>query len=91
MRNLIWRLEAADQLDAIVGYIADRSPIAAYDLEARIKQSVQRLCETPHIGRPGRVVGTRELIVHPNYVVIYALDEQAITLLRVLHARQQYP
>jgi toxin ParE1/3/4 len=78
-------------LDAIVGYIADRSPIAAYELEARVKQVAERLCESPFIGRPGRMAGTREMIVHPNYIVIYTVSESSLTVLRVLHARQNYP
>ncbi len=91
MRTLIWRLSAADQLHSIIGYIAERSPIAAYELESRIKLVAERLCESPFIGRPGRLHGTREMIVHPNYIVIYSVSETLVTVLRVLHARQQYP
>ncbi|MGL5839809.1 MAG: type II toxin-antitoxin system RelE/ParE family toxin [Sphingorhabdus sp.] len=91
MRTLIWRLSAADQLDDIIGYIADRSPIASYELEARVKLAAERLCESPFIGRPGRLAGTREMIVHPNYIMIYTVSETFVTVLRVLHARQQYP
>ena len=41
--------------------------------------------------RTGRVTGTREAIVHPNYLLIYRVDEDAVVITAVLHARQQYP
>jgi plasmid stabilization system protein ParE len=41
--------------------------------------------------RPGRVVGTREMVVRPNYLVIYTESARAVTILRVLHAAQQWP
>ena len=41
--------------------------------------------------RVGRVDGTREMVVRPNYIVIYADDPSSIVVLRVLHAAQQWP
>ena len=41
--------------------------------------------------RPGRIAGTREAIVHPNYLLIYNIERDAIVITAVLHARQQYP
>ena len=41
--------------------------------------------------RAGRVSGTREMVVRSNYVVIYTEDTRAVTILRVLHAAQQWP
>lgn len=31
------------------------------------------------------------MVVRPNYVVIYVEDHRAVTILRVLHAAQQWP
>ena len=50
-----------------------------------------KLTEHPKLYRPGRVVGTREMVVRRNYVVVYAEDARAVTILRVLHASQQWP
>lgn len=40
--------------------------------------------------RPGRIPGTREAVVHPNYILIYRVAE-IIEALAVFHARQPYP
>ena len=45
----------------------------------------------PELGRRGRVARTRELVVHPNYIVIYAVRRHTIDVIRFLHARQHYP
>jgi toxin ParE1/3/4 len=41
--------------------------------------------------RAGRVAGTREALVTPNYLVIYRVTANAIEILAVKHTRQQYP
>ncbi len=50
-----------------------------------------RLPDHPQLYRAGRVAGTREMIVHRNYLVIYAEDKDVISILRVLHGAQQWP
>lgn len=91
MLNLIWRTSAAYQLDAIGDFISLRNGPAAERLVQTIHAGVERIRQFPQSGRPGRVLGTRELIAHPNYIVIYRVTEDAIIVLRVLHARQRYP
>ena len=50
-----------------------------------------RIEANPHLYRPGRVPGTREAVVHPNYVMVYRIESETITILRVLHAAQRWP
>ncbi|MEJ2042408.1 MAG: type II toxin-antitoxin system RelE/ParE family toxin [Reinekea sp.] len=45
----------------------------------------------PKMRRPGRIEGTRELVVWANYIVVYEVDAFTIRILRVLHAEQQWP
>ncbi|XXQ68619.1 type II toxin-antitoxin system RelE/ParE family toxin [Neisseriaceae bacterium B1] len=46
----------------------------------------------PMLGRIGRVMkGTRELVVHPNYLIIYRVLPETVEIVGVLHARRQYP
>lgn len=76
---------------AIVDYISDDNPNAALALMEEIQSKVAQLPAHPKRCRPGRVEGTRELVVRPNYIVIYAETAAAVTVLRVLHAAQMWP
>jgi toxin ParE1/3/4 len=86
-----WREAARADLLAIVDYISDDNPEAAPQLKDDIEAKVGKLAEHPKLYRLGRVVGTREMVVRRNYVVVYAEDARAVTILRVLHAAQQWP
>lgn len=91
MPVLEWREAARADLLAIVDYISDDNPDAAQRLKDEIEAKAAKLPEHPKLYRPGRVVGTREMIVRPNYLVIYTENARAVTILRVLHAAQQWP
>lgn len=91
MRVLEWRQDARADLLAIVDYISDDNPNAAQRLKDEIETKVAKLVERPKLYRVGRIAGTREMVVRPNYLVIYAENEQAVTILRVLHAARQWP
>ena len=91
MRKLVWRPSADDQLDLLLRYIAERDERAADRLEQRITEALDVAKNMPFIARPGRVAGTREMVVHPNYILVYEFDDSILRVLRVLHARQQYP
>jgi len=88
---LEWRHAARLDLLAIVDYISDDSPDAAQQLKDDIEDKASALPKHPKLYRPGRVSGTREMVVRSNYIVVYAEDSRAVTILRVLHAAQQWP
>jgi toxin ParE1/3/4 len=88
---LEWRQTARTDLLAIVDYISDDSPDAAQHLKDEIEAKTAKLPEHPKLYRAGRVPGTREMTVRSNYVLIYTEDVYAVTILRVLHAAQQWP
>ena len=91
MRTLRWEAEARRQYRDSLTYIAAQNPVAAAKLATEITRKLELLAQFPDFGRKGRVARTRELVVHPNYVVIYVVRKNTIDLIRVLHARQQYP
>jgi toxin ParE1/3/4 len=88
---LEWRQAAREDLLAIVDYISDDNPAAAQALKDEIEAKVSRLLDHPKLYRSGRVPGTREMVVHRKYVVIYNQDKTTISILRVLHGAQQWP
>ena len=88
---LEWRETARSDLLSIVDYISDDNPDAARRLKDEIEAKISKLPEHPKLYRRGRVAGTREMVVRANYVAVYAEDARAVTILRVLHAAQQWP
>jgi len=58
----------------------------------RIRAVVQRLATTPALGRPGRVAGTRELVVPGTpYIVPYRITGDIVQIITVLHSAQRWP
>ena len=79
-------------LDAEAEYIARDSPAAAGRLVKEIHRAAENLARFPSMGRPGRVVGTRELVVLGTpYIVPYRVRNQAIEILRVFHTARKWP
>ena len=75
-----------------IDYIAEHNPAAAARLEQRIIDATDQLVEHPHLGRAGRVPGTRELVVaRTPYIVVYEIDRDVVRILRVLHTAQRWP
>lgn len=85
-----WTPNAIEDLEAISDYIAEHNPIAAYNLEDHILKCAESLSEHPYKGVSGRIVGTREMLVHPNYWLIYEVSDM-IKIKGVLHTRKSYP
>ena len=91
MVKIEWAAPAVADLTAIVDYIADDNPDAALALRDQIQTRVSGLGTQPAMGRKGRVTGTRELVVRPNYIVVYAATPETVRVLRLLHAAQMWP
>jgi len=91
MLPIVWRGRARESLVGIVRHIAEHNPSAARRIKTLIEQSVLPTAEHPYLFRPGRVPGTREVVAHPNYIVVYRVAANRIEVVHVLHARQQYP
>jgi toxin ParE1/3/4 len=90
--NVEWLPEAEKSLAAQLDWIADRDPWAAIDIGDAILAAVDRLADYPAIARPGRVAGTRDLVVVGTpYTVVYRIERAAIVILRVLHGAQRWP
>ena len=89
--KLVWTRLAHSDRGAIRTYIAQDNPAAALALDTHLSRTVRHLATHPDLGRPGRVVGTRELVVHANYIAVYDVVRDTVRILRVLHAARQWP
>ena len=89
--RLFWTPEALDDRRAIYDYIEADNPRAALTLDELFSEQVRHLIDHPGLGRIGRITGTRELVVHTNYIFIYDTTIELVRILRVLHAARQWP
>lgn len=87
-----WLKTALSNLDAIAEYIAQENPQAAKQVVSAIFEQVGALSHQPALGRPGRVVGTRELVItNTHYLVPYRIKNNRVEILRVFHTSRNLP
>jgi len=89
--NLVWRESARQDVKAAIHYIAEHDAAAADRMLSAIEAFAEQLPDHPYMCRPGRIAGTREAVVHPNYILIYRVTAEAVEIVKLVHARQQYP
>ncbi|MGO4727863.1 MULTISPECIES: type II toxin-antitoxin system RelE/ParE family toxin [unclassified Inquilinus] len=87
-----WLPAAEANRDSQLTYIGERNPWAAIDMGDAIEAAILRLAQHPHMGRPGRIRGTRELVVDGTpYVITYRVEPDIVVILRLLHGAQAWP
>lgn len=91
MMRLFWTPEAVQDRDETYDYIEADNPLAALSLDALFSDRDKHLIDHAGLGRPGRIPGTRELVMHRNYILIYDVADDAIRVLRVVHVARQWP
>jgi len=90
--NISWSPEARTDLREMVLYLTDKNPYAAKALYERIETAATELIENPYIGRPGRVPGTRELVItNTSYILPYQIRQNRLEILRVYHGARKWP
>lgn len=87
-----WTRRAIVHLGKLRDFIARDKPSAAEDVVQRILRSVELLATQPEMGRAGRLLGTRELVVPGTpFVIPYCVRNGELILLAVFHGRQRWP
>ena len=87
-----WTTDAADDLERICDYIAQSRPDSARRVAQSVIERIDTLETFPHLGRPGRVHGTREIAFPPlPFLAVYEVEEEQIVVLRILHGAQRWP
>ena len=90
--RIVWLPLALDDLEHLRAYIAADAPEAAGAVADRLLGAVETLARFPERGRPGRVAGTRELVVpRTPFIVAYRLGNGTVEVLRVVHGARRWP
>lgn len=91
--KLAWAPQAIEDLASLRAYIAENNPAAAQRVAMDILRAIREgIVRHPDIGRPGRVPGTRELVIpHTPFIVPYCVRANTIVILGVYHGARQWP
>jgi len=87
-----WTKGAIKNLDEVESYIARDKPGAAVETVLKVIDAVGLLADNPSLGRPGRVAGTRELVIHGTpFIAPYRVRKNVVEVLRVFHRSRKWP
>ena len=87
--KVVWSPLAIEQVGSMVEHIGRDDPAAAESICSRIHERVEQLESFPELGPPGRLEGTRQLMVTgTKYVVVYEVTSDAVVVLDVWHVAQ---
>ncbi|OFW30662.1 MAG: toxin Y4kP [Acidobacteria bacterium RIFCSPLOWO2_02_FULL_65_29] len=90
--TVVWSPRAIGHLADLRAYLARANPGGAARTSTTLLAAVDRLTALPNLGRPGRVVGTRELVVPGTpYVIPYRVRSERLEIIAVFHSRQRWP
>ncbi len=90
--RLEWTQPAFEDIQEAGRYIALDDPQAAKRIAERVREAVEYLVDQPNIGRPGRVQGTRELVISGTpFIAVYWVRGDVVQILRLLHHAKQWP
>jgi addiction module RelE/StbE family toxin len=89
--QLVWRPLALADRASIMDHISQDNPAAAIVLDESFESKAEYARHRPTLYKKGRVPGTREIVVLPNYIMVYRIKPGALEIVRILHARQRWP
>lgn len=90
--KVVWSRRAVQHLVALRAYIAKESEQNAAVVAKRILEVIDVLQTQPEMGRPGRILGTRELVIPDTpFIIPYRLRNGRLELIAVFHGRQKWP
>ena len=91
--KVLWAQEALNDRTAIWDYLAERNLLAAAELDSLFSEAAARLAEYPLMGVSGKIIGTRELLPHEHYRLVYEVDEEAgiVRIMTLIHTARCWP
>ncbi|WP_159567494.1 type II toxin-antitoxin system RelE/ParE family toxin [Budvicia diplopodorum] len=89
--KVIWADNARQDREEIWNHISSHSPKAAVKLDELFSSFADKLTEYPLLGAKGKISGTRELILHENYRLVYEVDMGVVYILALVHTARKWP
>lgn len=89
--KVFWTPEAQQDREEIWNFILLDNPRAAIQIDELLSNAASRLSEHPLLGKPGKITGTRELIPHDSYRVVYEIEADTVWILAVVHTARLWP
>ena len=84
--------KALKNLDDEIFFLSKENPEKAKQVLKKIEEHIQLLKKNPSLGREGRIVGTRELVVaKTKYIIPYRVKNLRIEILRIFHTSRRLP
>lgn len=88
---VVWTPEAEQDRVDIWDYIAADNPGAAARMDTLFGDAAATLADHPQLGKPGQVSGTRELVPHDSYRLVYEIDGETVWVLALVHTARLWP
>lgn len=89
--KVIWTVTAEQDRADVVDYIASDNPSAAARMDDLFSVAAAKLSDFPQLGTIGRVAGTRELIPHESYRLVYTIERDEVWILALVHTARRWP
>ena len=89
--NIRWSGRATRDRSTIFTYLAANNPKAAVKIDDLFAKTAGALAKFPLTGTPGKIPGTRELVPHESYRLVYEVDGDAVWILAIVHTARQWP
>jgi toxin ParE1/3/4 len=89
--KVFWTPQAEQDRTDIWLHIAADNLRAAVRMDELFSDAAARLADHPKLGRPGKISGTRELVVHESYRLVYEIEGEVVWVLTLVHTARQWP
>lgn len=89
--RVFWTSSAEQDRTDIIDFIGQDNPPAAVWMDELFATAAGRLAEHPLLGRAGRIPGTRELMPHESYRLVYEVHSDAVWILALVHTARMWP
>ncbi|RWM05822.1 MAG: type II toxin-antitoxin system RelE/ParE family toxin [Mesorhizobium sp.] len=89
--RVVWTPEAEQDRADIWDYIAADNAAAAARMDQLFSDAAAKLADFPRLGRIGKIPGTRELIPHESYRLVYEVEGEKLWVLALVHTARRWP